>query len=125
MNDHTPALTDDQGRIVNHDEARELALATQNESNLARCYLALLAAAPAAPAAQAASKETCEFLNLADAVVKDAQPAAPQKQEPVAYLIDWPDEPELGHYFAEEDSNTGRSRPLYLAPPAPSAGETK
>ncbi|MGN6704406.1 MAG: hypothetical protein ACTHKB_15760, partial [Burkholderiaceae bacterium] len=47
--------------------------------------------------------------------------AAPQGQpEPVAYLIDWPDEPDLGHYFAEEASTTGRSRPLYLAPPASS-----
>ena len=34
--------------------------------------------------------------------------------KPVAWLIDWPDEPELGHYFAEEpcDPMYGRSRAL-------------
>lgn len=32
--------------------------------------------------------------------------------EPVAFLVDWPDEPDLGHYFAEEQASTGRSRPL-------------
>lgn len=37
--------------------------------------------------------------------------------EPAAYLIDWPDEPELGHYFSESPTETGRCRPLYLAAP--------
>ncbi len=32
--------------------------------------------------------------------------------QPVAFLIDWPDEPDLGNYFAEEQAPTGRSRPL-------------
>ncbi|WP_233622363.1 hypothetical protein [Burkholderia multivorans] len=34
--------------------------------------------------------------------------------KPVAWFIDWPDEPELGHYFAEEpcDPTYGRSRAL-------------
>lgn len=32
--------------------------------------------------------------------------------EPVAFLVDWPDEPDLGHYFAEEQAPTGRSQPL-------------
>ncbi|KWN77094.1 hypothetical protein [Burkholderia stagnalis] len=34
--------------------------------------------------------------------------------KPVAWFIDWPDEPELGHYFAEEpcDPKYGRSRAL-------------
>lgn len=36
--------------------------------------------------------------------------------EPVAWLIDWPGEPDLGHYFAEEPVQGGRSRPLYAAP---------
>ncbi|MFV1846408.1 hypothetical protein ACNJRW_09480 [Stenotrophomonas maltophilia] len=36
--------------------------------------------------------------------------------EPVAWLIDWPGEPDLGHYFAEEPVHGGRSRPLYAAP---------
>lgn len=35
--------------------------------------------------------------------------------EPVGYLIDWPDEPDLGHYFAEGASTTGRSQPLHTA----------
>lgn len=34
----------------------------------------------------------------------------------VAYLIDWPDEPELGHYFAETPTQSGRSQPLYTSP---------
>ncbi|KAG1272356.1 hypothetical protein G6F65_011760 [Rhizopus arrhizus] len=38
--------------------------------------------------------------------------------EPVAWLIDWPGEPDLGHYFAEEPVQGGRSRPLYAAPTA-------
>ncbi|KVX62440.1 hypothetical protein [Burkholderia stagnalis] len=35
-------------------------------------------------------------------------------EKPVAWFIDWPDEPELGHYFAEEpcDPKYGRSRAL-------------
>lgn len=41
-----------------------------------------------------------------------------QQQEPVAWMIDWPDEPELGHYFAEAPSEAGRSRPLYTSTPA-------
>lgn len=46
--------------------------------------------------------------------------------EPVAWLIDWPDEPELGDYFAHEPvpPNVGRSRPLYLASlPAPQVAQ--
>ena len=43
--------------------------------------------------------------------------------EPVAYLIDWPDEPELGHYFAESPTETGRCRPLYLAAPPTAQAE--
>jgi hypothetical protein len=35
---------------------------------------------------------------------------------PVAWLIDWPDEPDLGHYFAEEPSINARSQPLYTHP---------
>ena len=39
-----------------------------------------------------------------------------EKQEPVAWLIDWADEPDLGHYFSESavDEDSGRSRPLFL-----------
>ncbi len=46
--------------------------------------------------------------------------------EPVAWMIDWPDEPELGHYFSESpDELTGsRSRPLFTAaPPAAAHGD--
>jgi len=43
---------------------------------------------------------------------------AAQETQPVAWLIDWPDEPELGHYFAEEPSELRRSMPLYTAAPA-------
>ncbi|MBA1179578.1 hypothetical protein G7008_03590 [Pseudomonas psychrotolerans] len=51
------------------------------------------------------------------------QPAA---DKPVAWMIDWPDEPELGHYFSESpDELTGsRSRPLFTAaPPAAAHGD--
>lgn len=41
--------------------------------------------------------------------------ALPAGMEPVGYLIDWPDEPDLGHYFAEGASTTGRSQPLHTA----------
>lgn len=43
-------------------------------------------------------------------------------EEPVAWLVDIPDEPELGHWFAEESAPEGyRSRPLYTAPAAQQA----
>ena len=45
-----------------------------------------------------------------------------QAVEPVAYLIDWPDEPELGHYFSESATESGRSTPLYTHPAPPPAG---
>ena len=32
--------------------------------------------------------------------------------EVVAYLVDWPDEPDLGHYFCEEFTDAGRCKPL-------------
>lgn len=36
--------------------------------------------------------------------------------EPVGWLVDWPDDPELGFYFSEEQNELARSRPLYLHP---------
>lgn len=47
-----------------------------------------------------------------------ALPQQAEQVEPVAWLIDWPDEPELGHYFAEEPCEGSRCRPLYTTPPA-------
>ncbi|HCF4509458.1 TPA: hypothetical protein NIF35_003466 [Pseudomonas aeruginosa] len=35
--------------------------------------------------------------------------------QPVAWLVDWPEEPELGHCLAESPAETGRSRPLVFA----------
>ena len=46
-----------------------------------------------------------------------------QAVEPVAYLIDWPDEPELGHYFSESATESGRSTPLFTHPAPPATGE--
>ena len=43
--------------------------------------------------------------------------------QPVAWFIDWPDEPELGHYIAESPAGYGRSRPLVFADAAPQASE--
>ncbi|AZR94999.1 hypothetical protein BBB39_15435 [Bordetella trematum] len=39
--------------------------------------------------------------------------------QPVAWFIDWPDEPELGHYIAESPADSGRSRPLIFADASP------
>jgi hypothetical protein len=49
-----------------------------------------------------------------------ARPAQTE-QQPVAWLIDWPEEPELGHYFSDEPNEHARSRPLYAAPIAQTA----
>ena len=35
----------------------------------------------------------------------------------MAWIIDWPNEPDLGHYFSEEKTDAGRCRPLYTAAP--------
>ncbi|MDA8522024.1 hypothetical protein [Acidovorax sp. NCPPB 4044] len=43
-------------------------------------------------------------------------PAPAPQGPPAAWLVDWPEEPDLGHYFAEDRSPSGRSRPLYLGP---------
>lgn len=39
-----------------------------------------------------------------------------REREPSGYLIDWPDEPDLGDYFSTEPSGCGRSRPLHIIP---------
>lgn len=39
----------------------------------------------------------------------------PAGMEPVGYMIDWPDEPELGHYFAEKANDGARSQALHTA----------
>ncbi|AVY95784.1 hypothetical protein DAI18_18340 [Microvirgula aerodenitrificans] len=44
--------------------------------------------------------------------------ASVPRPEPVAWIIDWPDEPELGHHLAENPSRYGRSRGLYAEPVA-------
>ena len=53
--------------------------------------------------------------------------AGPVAQEPVAWLIDWPDEPDLGHYIAESpaDIDSGRSRALVFADAAPVAAQAQ
>lgn len=48
-------------------------------------------------------------------MIKHAAPA-PVVRDAVAWLIDWPDEPELGHYLGEDRNENARSRPLYLHP---------
>lgn len=45
--------------------------------------------------------------------------------EPVAWLIDWPDEPGLGHYFAEEPASNCRSQPLITTEQAESYATAK
>ena len=61
----------------------------------------------------AADMATAESRGFRDGVASIAANAG----EPAAYLIDWPDEPELGHYFSESPTETGRCRPRYLAAP--------
>lgn len=46
---------------------------------------------------------------------------AQDERQPLAWLIDWPEEPELGHYFSDEPNEHARSRPLYAAPTAQTA----
>ncbi|RIQ51016.1 hypothetical protein [Bordetella avium] len=63
-----------------------------------------------------------------DATAVPAQPASDQlpspavSAEPVAWFIDWPDEPELGHYLGENQCDGARNRALVFrdasAPPA-------
>lgn len=45
--------------------------------------------------------------------------AASAGSEPVAWRIDWPDEPYLGHYFSEAPTDSGRCQPLYTHPSPP------
>lgn len=53
-------------------------------------------------------------------------PTAPvADQEPVAWLIDWPDEPDLGHYLAESPAEIGRSRALVFRDAAPVAAQAQ
>lgn len=48
-----------------------------------------------------------------------AAPAAPVAQEPVAWRVSEPSEPEIGHWLSEEPGTSWqRSEPLYTAPPA-------
>jgi len=51
------------------------------------------------------------------------QAPAQDDREPLAWLIDWPEEPELGHYFSDEPNEHARSRPLYAAPIAQTASQ--
>jgi len=48
---------------------------------------------------------------IAELLTRPAQ----TEQQPLAWLIDWPEEPELGHYFSDEPNEHARSRPLYAA----------
>jgi len=67
-------------------------------------------------------KEADKFSDGVDwiqrAMQAEAELDALKRQEPVAWLIDWADEPDLGHYFSESavDEDSGRSRPLFLHP---------
>ncbi len=62
---------------------------------------------------------------LRDMLMPPARASAPVAEEahPVAWFIDWPDEPELGHYIAESPAANGRSRPLVFADAAPQPSE--
>lgn len=57
-------------------------------------------------------------LDAAKAAPVASAPVAGEAQ-PVAWFIDWPDEPELGHYIAESAADSGRNRPLVFADASP------
>ncbi|AJY38937.1 hypothetical protein BW21_4759 [Burkholderia humptydooensis] len=70
---------------------------------------------------KARAKEWCtKFNELEDMMFRigdratSANETGAEGAKPIAWFIDWPDEPELGHYFAEEpcDPKYGRSRAL-------------
>jgi len=60
------------------------------------------------------------LVGMADRLVR-AAPIAQTEQQPVAWLIDWPEDPELGHYFSGVPNEHARSRPLYTDPIAQTA----
>ena len=59
-------------------------------------------------------KMVSDHIPGAGKMVTDATPAV--QGEPVGWLIDWPEEPELGYYISDNPSEYARSRPLYIAP---------
>lgn len=61
--------------------------------------------------------------NTPCAVCDAGQPAA--NAEPVAWFIDWPDEPDLGHYLAESPVDGARSRALVFHDTAPVAAQAQ
>jgi len=81
-----------------------------------------------APAASAeppvGDKGHPRFIAGYDAGMADARRMA-ASAEPVAWFVDWPDEPELGHYLAEApaDVDSGRSRALGFLDAAPVAAQ--
>ncbi|GAA0531237.1 hypothetical protein [Pigmentiphaga daeguensis] len=62
------------------------------------------------------------------ALLKERAAQAPAASvEPVAWLVDWPDEPELGHYLTESpgDIDSGRRRALVFRDAAPVAASAE
>ena len=71
----------------------------------------------------ASNDYSAEMLLQHAMLLLDSAPLSANAGEPAAYLIDWPDEPELEHYFSESPTETGRCRPLYLAAPPTAQAE--
>lgn len=66
-----------------------------------------------------------ENAELAAVIIRKLASAPVAREEkPVAWLIDWPGEPELGHYISESPAYSGRSRALVLAPAPIDPGKT-
>ncbi|QKH34625.1 hypothetical protein FOC84_06530 [Achromobacter pestifer] len=90
-----------------------------------RCfeYLAEWASAPVAdPAPEYAYGDdgrTVTMTNAARAPCYRASAPVAGEAKPVAWFIDWPEEPELGHYIAESPADSGRNRPLVFADASP------
>lgn len=78
-------------------------------------------------AAYIASASPAAILTLIAALRKalSADPAAPVAQEPVAWRVSDPSEPEIGNWLSEEPGTSWhQSEPLYTAPPAAEQPDT-
>lgn len=99
--------------------------ARQDRMKFARALLSRYGQAPAASTEPpVGDKGHPRFIAGYDAGMADARRMA-ASAEPVAWFVDWPDEPELGHYLAEApaDIDSGRSRALVFLDAAPVAAQ--
>jgi hypothetical protein len=107
-------------RLLDGKGSRDGVCQPQWQALRARVWKLMDASPPALSAEPFSPKEIAlmneKWLHRKALGLAEAAPSA----EPVAWIIDWPDEPNLGHYFAEKRDDcarTQRSRPLYTTAP--------